>query len=343
MATMDIFSNNAFSMTSLTAAINSAPYVPQFLNELRLFKPVPIRTLSAAIENRDGVLSLIQTSQRGAPPTPDVIEKRAIRSVSTVRIAKQSTIKASEIQGIRAFGSETELMQVQDELARRLNGETGLRADVELTHENMRLGAIQGIVKDADGTTLTDWYSTFGISAATEVDFNLDAASPTPGEVRSKCDGIVRAMKRAAKGAWVPGTYVMGLCGDTFWDQLIAHSETRSTYLNQTEAAQLREGTAFGRLRYGNITFINYQGTDDGTTVAVAADKCKFLPVNAPGVFEVYFSPHDSMDLVNTPGLPVYSMIVPDRDRNMWVSAEVYSYPLFVCTRPAMLQSARNT
>lgn len=343
MTTMDIFSNNAFSMVSLTAAINKAPYVPQYLGQLGLFQPVPIRTLSAAIENRDGVLSLIQTSPRGAPPTPDVADKRNIRSVPTVRIAKQATIQASEIQGIRAFGSETELMQVQDELARRLAGDWGLRAQIELTHENMRIGAIQGIVKDADGTTLTDWYTTMGIIPATEVDFNLDAASPTPGEVRGRCDGIVRAMMRAAKGAWAPGTYILALCGDTFWDQLIAHSETRQTYLNQQEANQLREGTAFGTLRYGGITFVNYRGTDDGTTVGIGATKCKFIPVNAPGVFQVYYSPHDSFEYVNTPGLPVYSMIVPDRDRNMWVSAEVYSYPLFVCTRPEMLQSAKNT
>ena len=34
-------------------------------------------------------------------------------------------------------------------------------------------------------------------------------------------------------------------------------------------------------------------------------------------------------------------MIVPDDDRNMFVDIEAYSYPLFICTRPGMLQRAK--
>ena len=52
---------------------------------------------------------------------------------------------------------------------------------------------------------------------------------------------FIRQMARAANGAWVQGrTQVHALCGDTFWDQLIAHSEVRQTYLNWTAAADLR-------------------------------------------------------------------------------------------------------
>src|SRR5690606_36590585 len=100
---------------------------------------------------------------------------------------------------------------------------------------------------------------------------------------------------------------------------------------------------AWEQFTYGGITWVNYRGTDDNSTVAVGTDKAKFFPVGAPGVFQVYYSPGESFDFVNTPGLPIYAMQIPDRDRNAWVRTEVYSYPLFVCTRPKMLQSAKRT
>jgi hypothetical protein len=46
---------------------------------------------------------------------------------------------------------------------------------------------------------------------------------------------------------------------------------------------------------------------------------------------------------INQPGQPLYALTIPDRDREAWVKLEVYSYPLFICTRPASLGRARNT
>lgn len=318
-----------------------------FLGNLRVFTPNPIRTETAFIEERNGVLTVVQTDKRGAPPSKRTTEKRNVRSFGTVRLARQDTIMASEIQGIRAFGSETEFMQVQGEVMRRLAGPTGVMRDVEITWENLRLGGVQGIVLDADGSTIINWFTEFGIAQPTEVDFDLDNAAPAPGAVRRKCTQVTRAMMRASQGAWVEGsTYALALAGDNFWDDLTAHSEVRETYLNTVQAQELRSGLAFETFRYGGVQWINYRSTDDGgtnPTVGVNTDSAKFLPVNAPGVFEMVFSPGEQLDVVNTPGRPIYPLIVPDRDRNMKVDIEVYSYPLPVCTRPGMLQRARRT
>lgn len=351
MATMDVFNSNAFSMISLGAAIEKVDHIPNFLGRLNLFTPKPIRTEVAMVEERSGVLSLIQTSERGAPLEQRTTEKRTVRSFRAPRIAKGDTIQASEIQGIRAFGSESEFVQVQQEVMRRYAGSgTGpvagtLLGDIEATWENMRLGAVQGIVKDADGSTLHDFFTEFGVAQPAAVDFDLDNANPTMGDVRAKCDAIVRAVKRAAKGCWLEGSsYVMGLADDTFWDALIKHAEVRDTYLATQEASDLRQGTAFSdNFRFGGIRWVNYQGTDDNATIAVPAGTAKFFPVNAPGAFEVYWTPGEFLDVVNTLGKPVYPKIVPDRDRNAWVKVEAYSYPLFVPTRPLMLQRATLT
>jgi hypothetical protein len=343
MATLDIFKQDAFKLQSMLRAIDAVDYQPQRLGELGIFTPNPVRTETVSIEKRDGTLSLIQTSARGAPIKQRTTEKRNIRDFRTVRIAESDTIMASELANIRAFGTESELMQVQAEVARRLMGPVGLESKVELTLENMRLGAIHGIVKDADGSTIYDWFDELGVSQATEIDFDLDNTSPASGAVRKKCNEVVRAMMKAAKGVWTPGTRVHALCGDAFWDDLTAHSEVRQTYLNTQEAADLRSGNAYETFNYGGITFENYRGTDDGTTVAVHTDKARFFPVNAPGAFLEVFSPGEQFAHIGQLGERLYPLIVPDRDRDMYADIEVYSYPLHVCTRPLMLQRAKRT
>lgn len=336
MASMDIFSGNAFRMTTLTAALNRAPYMPTFLGSQNLFEPKPVRTVSIAIEQKNGVLSVIQTSERGAPLDQAAVEKRDIRDFRTVRIAKGDTLHAYEIEGIRAFGTESELAQVQAEVAERLNN---LNRDVELTFERMRLGAIQGTVLDADNSVIRNWYTEWNISQPAELDFELDNADT---DVRGKCSQVIRAVARAAAGAWVDGvTRVHALAGDEFFDSLIAHPHVRDTWLNQVAAAELRGEAAFGSLDFGGIVFHNYRGTDDNSTVAVPSTQCKFYPVRAPGVFQVAQSPAETFDFVNTPGQRVYAMLVADKDRNAWVKPEVYAYPLFICTRPGMLQRAK--
>ena len=131
---------------------------------------------------------------------------------------------------------------------------------------------------------------------------------------------------------------------NTFWDQLIAHTEVRATYLNQVAAAELRGDSHTGELEFGGIRFKHYLGTDDNSTVKVPTGTCKFFPVDVAGDFwQVVLTPGEFFDTINLPGQELYALTIPDRDRNAFVQLEVYSYPLFVCTRPLALQRARNT
>lgn len=336
MASMDVFKSDAFSMMSLLEAIENTDHKPQFLGSLGLFTPKPQRTRVVAIESRDNTLALIQTSPIGAPPAVRSADKRTVRNFNTVRLAKHSRIMADEVQGIRAFGAETELMQVQTEVARRLQQ---IQDDMELTWEHHRLGAVQGIVLDADGSTLVNFFTEFDVVQPTEVEIGF--AALTAGTLRPKIESeITRPLIRAARGAFLPSSTIMALCGDDFFDALVNHAEVRETFLNHEAAAALREPTAFTQFRYAGVTWVNYRGTDDGTTVAIATDEAKFFPVGAPGVFQVAWAPAEFMDAVNMPGRPIVPLTIPDRDRNAWVDVEAYSYPLFVCTRPLTLRRA---
>lgn len=341
MAGMNVFESDAFSAISMSASVDQIGYKPSLLGTIPgLFVPNPVRTTDVWIESRANGPALIQTDPRGAPPARKGAETRAARSFPTVRIAQSRPLHAHELQNIRAFGSETELQQVQAEVARK---QFLMRQDVELTLENYRLGCIQGLVTDANGDTLFDWASLFGQTIPTEIDFDLDNATPDSGAVRKKCTQVVRSIVRGLKGLGGGNIQIGGLVGDDFWDLLIAHEEVRETYKYQAEAPKLRDKSAFGTLEYGGITFMNYRGTDDGSTVAINAAKAKFFPIGA-GIFQMAFAPAESFAFVNTLGQEVYSWVLPDPSgRDAFVDVEMYSYPLPVCTMPQALHRGRMT
>ncbi len=338
--TMDVFSGDAFNAVTMTEAIDRMEFVPQALDGMPgLFVDKPVRTKGIWIEDRGDGPRIIPTTPRGAPPTARGSNLRNARNFATVRIAESSTIYADELQDIRAFGKETELMQLQDEIASR---QKILGDDMNLTREHYALGAIQGKMLDADGSTLFNWATEFGQSLPTEIDFDLDNASPGSGVLRKKCNAVVRGTSRALKGRGGPGVQIVGLAGDNFWDDFTGHSEVRETFLNQQEARELRKGTAWKTFDFGDITWANYRGTDDNTTVAVPTDKVKFFPVGA-GIFQRAWSPAERFEFVNTLGRPRYTWVVRDKDRDMWADVEMYSYPLYVCTQCDALFSGRRT
>ncbi|OTP79487.1 major capsid protein [Caballeronia sordidicola] len=343
MASLDVFHQDAFTTIQLTDAVDKVPYQPNGLGELNIFEPNPIRTTALAVEQRQGQLIIVPFSERGQEGTQRTTEQRQARYFKVPRIMTSDTLYANEIQDIRAFGTESEFVQVQNEIARRLNGPTGLTSNIEYTWENHRLAAVQGLLLDADGTVKYNWFNEFGVTPATEVPFNLAAA--TPNTLRPIANGIRRTMARKAQGAFLPTTKVVGLCGDAFYDLLVNHPDVIRTYLNWSAAQELRDnsqGAAFDGFNFAGITWINYRGSDDNVTLKIPDDKVKFFPVGAPGIFKVAYAPGESFDWVNTPGKPMYVMPIFDRDRNSWWKMEVYSYPLHICTRPEVLVTGRD-
>ena len=341
MVSLDIFHQDPFTTIQLTAAVERVPYLPGALGDLGIFEDDPIRTTALAVEERTGVLNVIQTSQRGAPPANDrTTEQRKMRYFEVPRITEGDTIHASELQNIRAFGTESELMQVQTEVARRLSGPTGLIPRVQYTMENMRLAAIQGVLTDADGSVIYNWFDEFQITQPTEVAFNL--AANVEFSLRPLCNQIVRNMARAAKGAFTPQTQVYAICGDAFWDAFTNHVDVVKTFYNWQAAQELRKGQAFEAMYFGGIYWFNYRGSDDNTTIKIPDDKVKFFPKDAPGIFRRALAPGERFEFVNTPGKEMYVIPVFDLQRNMWWRMEVYSYPLHICTRPEVLFSGRS-
>lgn len=340
MLTMDVFNSDAFSGTSLIAMVERLGYVPTTLQTIPgLVVPEPVRTEHVWIEARSNSPALIQTTARGTAPKQKGGDLRDARAFNTKRLAMGSRITASELQNIRAFGSETELKQLQAETARRY---LKIKQDFTLTKENWLLGMIQGVVKDADGTTIYNWLTEFGQSAPSEEAFAISSSADT-GAIRGHCNNVRRTILRNLQGLGGPGVDIVGLADDTFWDALTGSKEVRNTYYNWQAAADLRNdvGAVWSPFRFGDINFINYRGTDDNSTVAIPSGKCKFFPIGA-GIFRYAMSPGESMEWVNTPGQEFYPMVLPDRKRNQYADIELYSYPLPVCVQPKALMSGAS-
>ena len=334
MLMADVFKADAFSEVELVEAIEKMDFQPTLLGDMGLFEPQPSRTTFIALEKKEGTNQLVPVSLRGAPLTEAERKRRDIRNVETHRIGKASTVYATEVQNIRAFGSTTELMQVQDLVAEGIMQTEG---DLSLTEENMRLGAIQGIVVDADGSTvLNNWFTFWGITPATPIAFNFAAA--TVAQVKANIKKVQRHVVDNAKGLAI--TEIMALTGDAFFDALIAHEAYTGNTQNPVEAQRLVDeyGVAYNKVSFGQITWINYRGSQSESAVAIPTDEVRFFP-RARGLFKHGLGCAEFGPYINTPGRRRYAISIPDRDREAWMSTELYSYPLFYCTRPEVLIS----
>ncbi len=338
---MDVFKQDAFSAQNLTAGIDRAGFIPTLLGTIPgLFVPPPLGQPSSKaifVEERDNEPVLIQTSPRGSEPGVGRTDEktRKVRPFMIPRLFKKRTIVASEIAGIREFGSVTVQQSLDSMIQRR---QFQIQQDLSLTWENMRLGAVQGSVLDADGSTIYNYATEFGQTIPVEVTWTL--ATADDGSVRTAATTAKRSILRALKGQGGTGVSIYGLCSDTFWDALTSCTEVRKTFQAQ-EALQLQSDVTWQTFRYGGVTFVNYRGSDDNSTVAVADKKCKFFPAGA-GIFQAVYGPADErFEFVNTPGQEAYSWMVVDPLRNMWADVEMTSYPLFMCTQPNALYRAK--
>jgi hypothetical protein len=334
---MDIFNDDAFSLVSLTAAINNIDHVPGRAGEL-VFNGVGegVANITVSVESRDEGLSLIPTTLRGAPAPKEKRDKAKLIPLGIPQIKLEDTIGAHSIQGVRAFGTTDQLVGVQAVVNQQL-AKMAKRHDLTLEHH--RLGALRGAILDADGSVLTDLFQTFGVMQEDVVDFSslLDDTSGAAA-VRSINAEIIRTMKRNSKTVIPSTARVWAFCGDEFFDALIENESIKAAYKGYERAeARLGDSYVHGVFEFGGIFFENYWGTDDNETVAIAPDEVQFFWTGVPGLYAEWFAPADFLDTTNTIGLPRYSRLAPDQRFNQYVELHTQQNPLPICLRPRTL------
>lgn len=335
MPMLDIFGQNAFSVLSLTDAINKVPFTPGRAGQVVDWAERGVSTLSIAIEEKEGALQLINPTPRGGPGETRGKDKRTVRQLTVPHYQIDDTIMADEVQGVRAFGQESAVQTVfglvNDRMAEHV------RESFDPTLEYQRIGALKGVILNGDGSTLYNLFTEFSVSPPSTVDFSFSPTS-SDGGIRTKCTGVIRTIANALGAQMFTGVHAF--CGDEFWDDLIASKEVRETYLNQQEARELRGGVAWDSLSYGGVLFENYRGSVGGSPF-INEDECRFFPVGVPGLFRTVYAPADYIETVNTMGLPRYAkQIRMPNDKG--IEIEMQSNALSYCTRPAVLIRGTN-
>ncbi len=324
MATLDIFNDDAFSVSELSDTITDIPDVPTQIGDKNLFQESGIRTTVFMIERQGSALKVLPVAPRGGVREPVALGPRKKFPLELFHIPESWSVLADEVQGIVAFGKETEVMQVQDLVKEKLAVAKG---NMDLTHEYQRVGAIKGLIKDADGSTLLDLYDAFGMTQTT-LFWDLANTASDP-----KDHGI--ALKAAMKGK-LGGRSFTGirlLCSPGFFTLFIKNTNIKKAWeLWQAGQFARDDQTEADFIFLRNITLEIYDGTIGGT--ALIEDGFAYAyPEGVPGLFQTRFAPGDYMETVNTVGKPFYAK--QERMKfDKGVEGECQSNPLHFCSLP---------
>ena len=330
MPTMNPFANDAFNMAALTSAINKIPNTYGRLEQLNLMPATGVRTRTILIEEMSGVLNLLPTMPVGAPGTQGTQGKRKVRSFVIPHIPHDDAVLPEEVQGLRAFGSETEMEALAALLAQKLQN---MRNKHAITLEYLRMGALKGVILDADGSVLYNLYNEFSITPKS-VSFALGT---TGTEVLLKVLEVKRHIEDNLKGEFMTGIHC--LCSAGFYDALTTHSKVKEAFMYFQRNQQLGNDYRIG-FTFGGITFEEYRGqaTDAAGTIRkfIEDDEAHFFPLGTANTFRTHFAPADFNETANTLGLPLYAK-QEARKFGRGTDLHTQSNPLPICLRPEVL------
>ena len=322
---MDIFNDDAFSVVSLTKAIEDTPFVPGRVGQLGIFSEEGVSTTSISIEKVGSTVSLVPAASRGSSGRPMGNDKRQMIPFTATHLPQRASILADEVQNLRAFGSESEVETAQRLMNRKL---AKMRRDLDTTIEYQRIGAIKGSILDSDGTTeLLNLHTAFGTSV-TSHNLVLGTAG-TP--VRNKVIEARRKMEAALGGLTYSGARV--LCSASFFDALVGHAKVEAAFDRYMNGEFLREDQR-GGFYFAGVFWEEYRG-QVGATKFIADGEAWMVPEGVPDLFVTNYAPADYMETVNTLGQAYYAKQEP-KDFNKGIDVETQSNPIHICTRPAV-------
>ena len=121
MPSLNVFEQDAFGVISLTDSVNAIPFTPGRAGQAIQWNERGVTTTTIMIESVDGTLQLLNPSARGGHGTTKTKDKRSARALIVPHYQYDDAINADEVQGVRAFGSETEVQSVMGLVNQRLS------------------------------------------------------------------------------------------------------------------------------------------------------------------------------------------------------------------------------
>lgn len=328
------FTDREFSVEELSAIMNVVPNMYDAVTRFGIFgDPVPLDTTYFALEIYNGVLNLLPTTERGGPATKGAVGKRQKKIIEVPHIAHEDLITAADIQNLSKFGRRAPMM-LEDKVAEKL---TTMAMKHYLTHEFMKVGALRGVILDADGSELFNSFTEFSVTEKVEF---FGAA----GSKRQHCVNVSRHIEDNLKGEMMTG--IAALCSPQFFDMLIEDADVKAAYNSAAAMMQLNPQLYDVRpmFPYQGILFLEYRGNAsrlnaDGTTTTVKFipdGECRFFPLGTMQSARYVCAPGDFLETANQPAQLFYAKTEPVKF-NRGLEIHTQSNPLPVWTRPALL------
>lgn len=342
---LDIFNQDAFSASALTGNITIVPNSYGHINALGLFTPEPITTTTVTVIVENGVLNLLPTRPRGGPASLGTRGKQAPKAFVVPHIPHDDSVLATDVQNMLALsgGGDAALETVLGFLNRKL---ITMRRKHAITLENLRMGAIKGVIRDYDGSVILNLFTAFGVTEQV-VDFALGTATT---DVLGKCQDVTAYMEDNLLGETMSGIHA--LCSPEWFRKFVGHATVKEAYKYYQSGPQiLREDVRKG-FTFGGITFEEYRGAasyvqEDGSTSTpqrfIPAGDVRFIPLGTTDTFTNYWAPPDFWSAVNqaptiaTADAEVFVAPLEPKKFGKGMDVHTESNPLPLVKRPALL------
>jgi hypothetical protein len=329
---LDIFNNDAFRAVELTDSINVVPNSYGRLQQMGLFVNRSSSTRTVAVQINNGTLNLLPTRPWGGTPTLGTMAKGKFKSFDIPHIPHNDSVLAADVQGVvaaAAMNGGSMLKSAQQLINEKL---ATMRAKHDITLEFMRWGALNGVILDADGSTILNIFTEFNVTEEV-IDFALDSSTT---DVEAKVMQLKTYLEDNLTGEMMTGIHVFA--SQTFFRALFAHDQVREYLLSYRGTANV--GTDYrNRFEYMGVVFEEHSGKatdiDGNVRKFIADDTARVVPLGTQ-IFRTYFAPGDFMETVNTPGQPIYAKQERMRfDRGVEIHTQ--SNPLPMVLRPALI------
>lgn len=339
----DLASLFPFTASQLTEQIDVIPNLYGLLGELNLFPAQGSSSRIVELRYENHVLRVLPAKARGVPGTPQQSRTANSIYVEIPHFPEVDLITPEDIQDIIVqIGMTKRPTTVQEEVSKRL---IDIKRTHDITREWLKAGALQGVIKDGNSTSLLDLYAALGVSKTT-VHFDLSNSSAVMSD---KCRQVFQAVAGNLQGEVMSG--VEAIVDPGFFQAFVTHTSVEKFYLAAEQAVllaqmvrQKSEGNMWGReWRFSNILFREYYGTApvrSSPTAAVAstpfwaANTGSAFPVGTAKMFRTYYGPAHDLRAVNQMGSEIY--VSPKfLDHGEGIELKSQSNPLPICRRPA--------
>lgn len=285
-----------FNVTELSAAISNLPTRIGNPSDAELFRNIPGTTNVFSMEFYEESGILVPTTEWGGVAPKNSSGKRTAKSWTIPHMPLEDVVKAADVIGVRAFGS-TAAETVQGKVLDKLQA---MKNKIDATLAYRRSKAKQGIIVDADGSTILNYFTEFGI-AEQVVYFDLGTATTN---IAAKCQDVIDQIEDGL-GQEVYSSIEVEV-DRAFYDALTAHKNVREVFLGWSAAESKLGRSNTSGFEFGGLKFIvNRQKV--GATPLVAASTGHAYPRGTQDVFLNGLAPADFNETVNTLALPYYA------------------------------------